>query len=183
MNFLKHFYYLYLLFIQDLPRLRTLFFVGIGNFLPDTFFFSRIRVYLLILAGAKIKKPQTSIIRKGFFTENASNIELGEYIQINRNCLISGHGKTIIGNRSLLSYDVKLLTIGHTGKLHNVDVIHPIEIGENCMVYASSIINFNVKIGDNTVVGANSVVMGHLQENSTYAGNPARLIAKNIPEL
>lgn len=179
MTILKHFYYLYLLFIDDLPRVRSLFFIGLGNFFPDTFFFSRVRVYFLILAGAKIKAPQTCIVRKGFFTEFAKNIYIGEHVQINRDCIISGHGKTTLGNRVLLSYGVKLLTIGHVGKLHDQDVIGEIQVGNNCVIYAGAVINYNVAIGEGVTVGANSVVMSSLQPNCTYAGNPARMIAKS----
>lgn len=38
-----------------------------------------------------------------------------------------------------------------------------------------------VTIGDNSVIGAGSVVVKNVEANSIYAGNPARFI-KHVPE-
>lgn len=179
MNFLKPFYYLVLLFVQDLPRLRTLFFVGMGNCLPDTFFFSRIRAYIFILAGGHIKNPHTCIIRKGFFTENASNVFLGENVQINRDCIISGHGKTVIGDHVFLSYSVQIYTISHSGDFHQHDKVSDVEIGSNTVLYANTIVLPGSRIGNRVKVQALSLVRGKLDSNLIFGGNPIKEIVKN----
>jgi acetyltransferase-like isoleucine patch superfamily enzyme len=43
-------------------------------------------------------------------------------------------------------------------------------IGRGCMLFPGTIIN------DNVIVGANSVIKGHLEANSVYAGSPAKKI-------
>lgn len=53
-----------------------------------------------------------------------------------------------------------------------------IEIFDNCMIGASSIILPNVKIGPNAIVGAGAVVTKDVPEGSIVAGNPARIIGK-----
>ena len=51
-----------------------------------------------------------------------------------------------------------------------------VNIGSNAFIGADSVILPNVTIGDNVIVGANSIVTKNLNENSVYAGNPAKYI-------
>ncbi|WP_289004957.1 acyltransferase [uncultured Parabacteroides sp.] len=52
----------------------------------------------------------------------------------------------------------------------------PVSIGKNCFIGMNSIILKGTVIGDNSIVGAGSVVSGHFPENVVIAGNPARII-------
>lgn len=47
-------------------------------------------------------------------------------------------------------------------------------IGDYNMIHTSAMINHNVKIGNNTLVGACSFVITDVEDNTTVAGNPAR---------
>ena len=49
-------------------------------------------------------------------------------------------------------------------------------IGKNCWIGMNCTILKGVKIGDNTVIGAGSVVIENCDENSVYRGNPAKKI-------
>lgn len=49
-------------------------------------------------------------------------------------------------------------------------------IGNNVIIYPNSIIIGDVKIGDNAVIGAGSVVTKDVEANSVVAGNPAKII-------
>ena len=51
-----------------------------------------------------------------------------------------------------------------------------IEIFDNCMIGANSILMFGITIGPNSIVGAGSVVTKSVPPNSVVAGNPARVI-------
>ena len=53
-------------------------------------------------------------------------------------------------------------------------------IGKDCNIGAHSIIMPGIKIGDNCVVAAASVVMKDVPPNCLVAGNPARIIEKGI---
>lgn len=49
-------------------------------------------------------------------------------------------------------------------------------IGDNCFVGMDSVILMGTYIGNNTIIGAGSVVRGKIPDNSVIAGNPARVI-------
>lgn len=50
------------------------------------------------------------------------------------------------------------------------------EIGNNVIIYPNSLIIGDIKIGDNSIIGAGSVVLSDVPPNSIFAGNPAKLI-------
>jgi exopolysaccharide acyltransferase PssR len=53
-------------------------------------------------------------------------------------------------------------------------------IGKECNIGANSIIMAGIRIGDNCVVAAASVVMKDVPPNCLVAGNPARIMEKGI---
>lgn len=53
-------------------------------------------------------------------------------------------------------------------------------VGKNCVLGVNSFIMPGVKIGDEVVVGCNSVVTKDVPSNCIVAGNPARIIKTNI---
>lgn len=54
--------------------------------------------------------------------------------------------------------------------------VRPVVIGENVFIGTNSIILKGTKIGDNTTIGAGSVVHGEIPANCVAAGNPAKVI-------
>ena len=80
----------------------------------------------------------------------------------------------IIGDNCIIYQNVTIGAKSHkqgNRKSENYPVL-----GNNVTVYAGAIIVGNVKIGDNAVIGANSVVITDVPPNAVYAGNPARFI-------
>ncbi len=57
----------------------------------------------------------------------------------------------------------------------------PIHIGKNVWIGSGAIVLPGVTIGDNSIVGAGSVVTKNVEPNSVVAGNPAKFI-KSINE-
>lgn len=49
-------------------------------------------------------------------------------------------------------------------------------IGKNVFIGMNSIILMGSNIGDNVIIGAGSVVSGHIPSNTVCAGNPAKII-------
>lgn len=50
------------------------------------------------------------------------------------------------------------------------------EIGKNVIIYAGAVIVGKIKIGDNCIIGANSVVTKDITSNCMVIGNPMRVI-------
>lgn len=55
-------------------------------------------------------------------------------------------------------------------------------IGNNVFIAANSTVIGNIKIGDNVIVGAGSVVTSDLPSNGIYFGNPAKLYKPLLPD-
>lgn len=53
-------------------------------------------------------------------------------------------------------------------------------IGKKCLIGVNSIILQGIRISDSVVVGAGAVVTKNVPSNCVVAGNPARVIRKNI---
>lgn len=89
-----------------------------------------------------------------------------------------------IGDNTTVSFDVAFITHdAATRVIRNIPgndketvIYGPIKIGKNCFIGARSTILANVEIGDNTIVGAGSVVNKPLPANSVCAGVPCKVI-------
>ncbi len=89
-------------------------------------------------------------------------------------------GKIIIGKGSYIANNVGLITANHD--VNNLDKHLPgkdIILGKSCWIGINSVILPGVKLGDNTIVGAGSIVTKSFPDgHCIIAGNPARLIRK-----
>lgn len=99
----------------------------------------------------------------------------GQKVIIGMNCSISHNVKIYTSNRN--SEDI--INQRATKKIQKGDVI----IGNNCWLGANVFVNQGVRLGDNVVVGANSVVTRDFPSNVVIAGCPARIVksANNTP--
>ena len=72
------------------------------------------------------------------------------------------------------------VTLGGTGKEHGKR--HP-TLGDNVMVSAGAKVLGSFKIGDNSKIGAGSVVLEEVPPNSTVVGVPGRVVRRNNLKL
>lgn len=89
-----------------------------------------------------------------------------------------GHG-VIIGETAIVGDNVTLyqgVTLGGTGK--ETGKRHP-TIGNNVMISAGAKILGSFEIGDNSKVGAGSVVLSPVPDNCTVVGVPGRIVKRN----
>ena len=85
-----------------------------------------------------------------------------------------------VGDNTMLAPRVILATAGHPilpalreqGLQYNM----PIHIGRNCWLGAGVIVLPGVTVGDNTVIGAGSVVTRDIPANVVAVGNPCRVL-------
>lgn len=87
-----------------------------------------------------------------------------------------------IGNDVLIAPNVGLYTAGHIvdpelrKKPSALQYALPINIGNNVWIGAQSIVLPGVTVGDNTIIGAGSVVTRDLPANVVAVGNPCHVL-------
>ena len=80
-----------------------------------------------------------------------------------------------IGERTAINFGAVILTHDTPRGVHANTWI-----GKECNIGANSIIMAGIRVGDNCVVAAASVVMKDVPSNCLVAGNPARIMEKGI---
>ncbi len=128
------------------------------------------------------KKFKKITIEPPFYCDYGINIELGENIYMNFNCTILDCAKVKIGDNTLLAPNVQIYTATHTldyqTRIEELEYAKPITIGRNCWLGGGVIVLPGVEIGDNSVIGAGSVVAKSIPPNSLAVGNPCKVIKK-----
>lgn len=132
------------------------------------------RIWLNFI-GANIEKNVK--ISDNVVILNPVNLNIGENSTINHGVHINCRDKVIIGKDVRISTNVQI----HSGRLiiDSYPRIHtksPITIEDNVWIASGCVISAGVKIGQNSVIGANSVILKDVEQNSFYAGNPAKKI-------
>lgn len=156
------------------------------------------RVYNSLPAENMELRNQIIRLLFGFCGENARvnqpiwvdygcNISLGAGSLINMNCTLLDTGKITIGNHTLIGPDVKIYTAIHpisaderiyadeAGRLAIRTQTAPVVIGHNVWIGGGAILLPGVTIGDNTVIGAGSVVTKPIPANAVACGNPCEV--------
>ncbi len=123
-----------------------------------------------------------------FFVDRDAKLTIGENVGISQTTLIC-HKSITIGNNVMIGggakiYDTDFHSIDHTIRGKNrIDQQNtkrvPVIIKNNAFIGAYSLILKGVTVGENSVIGAGSVVTKSVPDNQIWAGNPAKFI-KNI---
>lgn len=108
------------------------------------------------------------------------HVHFGKGVYANFNLTLVDDTHIYVGDHTMLAPNVTLATAGHPilpelrekGYQYN----SPVRIGRNCWLGAGVIVLPGVTIGDNTVVGAGSVVTHDLPANVVAVGNPCRVM-------
>lgn len=121
-----------------------------------------------------------------FYVAPNCKIEIGDNVGVSQTALIS-YASIVIGNNVKIGAGTCLWTTD----FHSLDPMirrgsHdlenrkslPIEIHDNVFIGAKSIILKGVCIGENSIVGAGSVVTKSIPANEIWGGNPAKFIRK-----
>ncbi|MCX7842816.1 MAG: serine O-acetyltransferase [Clostridia bacterium] len=99
-----------------------------------------------------------AVIGKGLFIDHGMGVVIGETAEVGDNCTI-----------------YHCVTLGGTGK--DKGKRHP-TIGNNVLIGAGAKILGPFKVGDNSRIAANAVVLNEVEPNSTVVGVPGRTVRR-----
>ncbi len=105
---------------------------------------------------------------------------LGHNVYANFNLTLVDDTHIYIGDHVMIGPNVTIATAGHPiepqlrKKVAQFNI--PVHIGNNVWIGAHSVILPGVSIGENTVIGAGSIVSKDIPENVVAVGNPCRVL-------
>lgn len=107
------------------------------------------------------------------------NLVVGNNVVISWNVTLYNLGRIIIGDDVLISQNVHLCSGSHDISQQSFPlVMDGIIIGSESWVCADAFIGPGVKVGKSCIVGARSVVVRDVENNSVVVGNPSKVIRK-----
>lgn len=121
-------------------------------------------------------------IEPDFRCEFGGNITIGDNVYINFGCVILDCGRVSIGDNTLIGPNVGIYNASHVidagERIAGGLIPDSIRIGNRVWIGGNAVLLSGVSIGDDTVVGAGSVVVGEIPSGVVAAGNPCRVIRK-----
>ncbi|MEE1032269.1 MAG: DapH/DapD/GlmU-related protein [Ruminococcus sp.] len=120
-----------------------------------------------------IMQPITSLAR-------GKTVHIGSGTYINSGLTLIDDYEIHIGENCLLATNVTLCTTGHPVHLdlrsHGEMYSFPVKIGNGVWIGSNVVVLPGVTIGDNTVIGAGSVVTKDIPANVVAVGNPCKVL-------
>jgi maltose O-acetyltransferase len=112
------------------------------------------------------------------------NISLGDRAFVNFGCVLLDCAPITIGAGTLLAPGVQLCAATHPvdpeERRRGTEYALPIAVGDNVWIGAGAIVAAGVTIGDDSVVGAASVVLRDVPARVLVGGNPARVLRRLV---
>ncbi len=122
------------------------------------------------------------VVSPNFRCEFGCNIHVGEYFYANYDCTILDGAKVTIGDRVLFGPKVGLYTANHLFNAQEREaggcIARPITIGNRCWLAANVTVLPGVTIGNDTIIGAGSIVTHNIPNNVIAVGNPCKVLRK-----
>ena len=115
------------------------------------------------------------------------NIRLGDGVLVNRNAMLDDRGPIDVGSYTMLAAGVTIETHTHPLDTFERPIAYagrgtaPVRIGANSVVGYNAVVMAGSSIGYRCIVGANSVVTGDVEDYSVVGGVPARPIKQILP--
>ena len=119
-------------------------------------------------------------IEPPFHMAYGTNVHIGDYFYANFNLVIVDDIDVYIGNNVMIAPNVTITPTGHPvdaelrrpGSQFSI----PVRIGNDVWIGSNAVILPGVTIGDNSVIGAGSVVTHDIPANVVAVGNPCRVL-------
>ena len=122
-------------------------------------------------------------VEQQLFCTYGYNVSVGDNFFLNVNCKLMDSGKITIGNNVLIAPNCCIVTEEHAmdleQRLAGLEYTHPVTIGDNVWLCTGVTVLPGVTIGENSVIGAGSVVTKDIPPNSVAVGVPCKVVRKN----
>lgn len=121
-------------------------------------------------------------IEPDFRCEFGKNITIGNDVYINFGCVILDCGQVTIGDNTLIGPNVGIYNANHVldaeERVAGGLIPGQVHIGNRVWIGGNTIVLPNVTIGDDTVIGAGSIVTRDIPSGVVAVGNPCRVLRK-----
>ena len=128
---------------------------------------------------------EETFIRTPFYCDYGDGITVGARTFVNFNCTMLDGARISVGSECLIASGVQLVTATHpidpVPRRAAWEQALPVTIADGVWLGAGAIVCPGVSIGENTIVGAGSIVTHDLPAGVVAYGNPAR-VAREIDE-
>jgi acetyltransferase-like isoleucine patch superfamily enzyme len=126
--------------------------------------------------------------RPGAYAIDCSKISIGENVVIRPSTMLFGDKRSqdmsiIIEDDVLLGPGIQIYVNNHKFEFNGTSIINanhtepePVILRKGCWIGANSIILAGVEIGENSVIGAGSIVTRSVPREMVAVGNPAKII-------
>ena len=129
------------------------------------------------LIGRLGKEP---VIEQPFYCDYGYNIEIGHYFYSNVNLVILDCAKVRFGDHVFIGPNCGFYTAGHPldkeRRSAGLEFAKPITVGSNVWFGAQVAVLPGVTIGDDSVIGAGSVVSRDIPAGVLALGNPCKVV-------
>lgn len=128
------------------------------------------------------KVKDNFVIESSFWCDYGYNIVLGENFYANHNLVILDCAKVTFGDNVFIGPNCGFYTAGHPvgvkERNEGLEYARPITVGNNVWLGGNVVVLPGVSIGNNSIIGAGSVVTKDIPDNVIAVGNPCKVIRK-----
>jgi maltose O-acetyltransferase len=121
-----------------------------------------------------------AVLKPSFRCDYGSNITIGEDTFINYDCVFLDCNRIVIGREVQIAPRVQIYSATHpldaATRRSKLEFAFPVVIKDGAWIGGGAIVCPGVTVGENTVVGAGSVVTRDLPPGVLAVGNPCRVV-------
>lgn len=121
-------------------------------------------------------------IEPEFRCEFGENISMGSHVYINFGCIILDCAQVTIGDHALFGPNIGIYPLKHAidaeERMYGGCISQPVHIGQRVWLGGDVKIFSGVSVGNDSIVGAGSIVTRDIPSGVIAGGNPCRVIRK-----